>query len=92
MITIPRWTDNPNFNAQAAHFGVGYGAAMTATKFAHLSLRLLAVSVIYIACTGLKEFVYDANFEIPPQSNIDNLIDFLYYTLGYTVGTIVGIL
>lgn len=91
-MNIPRWTDNPNFNAQAAHFGVGYGVAMTTMKFAYRKHPVIGigVSLLFIAYAALKEFWYDANFEIPAQDFASNFEDFFFYHLGFITGLVVG--
>jgi hypothetical protein len=87
---IPRWTDNPNFNAQVAHFGVGY--AVGVTTFARTSLASVRVGVTlgFLAYALLKEFWYDAIYELPPQSPANNFEDFLFYLVGLSVGMFVG--
>ena len=84
MIHIPRWKDNPNFNAQAAHFAVGYGVAVTARWRFSRQLRWIAWA--FVGYAALKEFWYDANYEIPKQIFRDNLEDFAFYILGLLVG------
>lgn len=89
---IPRWTNNPNFNAQAAHFGVGYGSAITIFTKSMPSHPFvgLGLMALFVAYAGLKEFWYDANYELPAQSFLDNLEDFLWYMYGMMAGLLVG--
>lgn len=89
---IPIWTDNPNFNAQAAHFGVGYAVGVTSfVRSKNVWIRM-GLTIGFVGYATLKEFVYDANYEIPVQSFSNNLEDFLFYMLGFGVGVFAGVI
>lgn len=89
---IPRWKDNPNFNAQVAHFAVGYDAGITILKFTKPAHRMLGLLLVggFFGYAILKEFWYDAGYEIPAQTFGDNFEDWLFYNLGLIAGITVG--
>lgn len=91
---IPRWTDNPNFNAQAAHFSVGSTIGMIACAghraHNHAPKQYLFMVIGFTLYASLKEFWYDANYEIPPQPFGSNFEDWLFYMMGFMTGVFIG--
>jgi hypothetical protein len=82
-----KWMNNPTFLAQSAHFFAAYSVMMTADHFWGKTASLITAG-IFMAVAAVKEFWYDANYEIPKQTNFDNILDFS----GYAVGTAVALL
>lgn len=80
--------NNVTFLAQVGHFLAGYGIVLTG---AFLSGRLVAclLAVFLIAYAGVKEFYFDANFELPKQTAFDNWLDFSMYVFGVIFGLVV---
>lgn len=86
-----RWMNSAAYLAQAAHFlGAVSGVLAFAAFFglAHVWIPLVGG----VAAAALKEFWYDATYELPKQTWKDNLLDFCFYALGMAVGTIVAVL
>lgn len=84
--------NDPRFLAQIAHALGAYSVVLTAEYFGGHKICILfaALFVIYAA---VKEFWYDANFELPKQTTFDNVLDFTFYMVGIVVclGVIFGI-
>lgn len=80
-----KWMNDANVLAQIGHFLGGYGVVLTA---AFLGGRWAAASlgVALLAYAGVKEFWYDANYEIPKQTDADNWLDFSMYAAGIVIG------
>lgn len=82
------WMTNINVIAQFAHSGVSYGILLTLGRY-HPALVLYAGLGI-VAYAAVKEFYYDARFEIPPQSFMNNLTDFIFYNVGVWLAVLVN--
>ena len=69
------WMNDADVLAQIAHFG--YGALVVVTA-AYLGgdRRAFGFAGAWAVYAALKEFVYDANFELPKQTWRDNVLDF----------------
>lgn len=78
------WMNNPTFLAQAAHFFGAYAVCISAFAIWNLSAAK-KTAIIFASCALLKEFIYDANFEMPTQKFLDNLLDFSFYCIGLIV-------
>lgn len=65
---------NPDFVAFWAHAGV-YFAILT--FFPHLWL-----AGVLLAIAGVKEFWFDATYEVPKQTFFENVTDFIGYAFG----------
>jgi len=72
--------NNVDVVAQFAHAGIAYGALLTLDRF-HPTWFWYGVLAIAVWAT-LKEFWFDATYETPKQSFMNNLTDFLFYGLG----------
>jgi len=86
LSTLSSWVSklgqSMQFVAFWAHFGV---AALVVEHTPHHSLMVGIVA----ALAAVKEFWYDAKYETnPPQTFLDNLEDWL----GWTLGAILGLL
>lgn len=78
------WMNNPQFLAQIGHFFGAYSIIITmAFLFSHMVC--LVIAGLFILYAALKEFVYDANYELPKQTAADNWMDFAFYMLGVGV-------
>jgi hypothetical protein len=80
------WMNNPQYLAQVGHFLGGASLMMLTTMFSWNLLCLWATFGVGLLVAGVKEFWYDANYELPKQSWKDNLMDFSFYALGGLAG------
>ena len=80
--------NNINVIAQFAHAGVSYAILLTLGKF-HPGWVLWAGLGI-VAYAAVKEFWYDANYETPKQSFMNNLTDFIFYNVGVWLAVLVN--
>jgi VanZ family protein len=71
---------NVQFLADVGHFTVPY--ALVAT-FPRAKWEILGLFVAYAA---VKEYYFDARYEVPHQTFWDNTEDFIGYLLGAAVG------
>jgi len=75
---------NPNFIAWNAHWGFGFFVVVAGV---HTHVPLWWIVSFFTVLFGFKEFWFDKHFELaPPQSFVDNLIDFLGYMTGMLAG------
>jgi len=80
------WMNDPNYLAQVGHVLFGYSLILT-VAFAGRSFESCWWTLAGGALVaGLKEFWYDAKYEIPKQTFWDNLLDFSMYIVGGFVG------
>jgi hypothetical protein len=70
------------FSEDAAHVLAAYGAVLTVVLLHASHYWYLG----FVAMAALKEYVYDANFEVPHQTFLMNTADFLGYCVGILVG------
>jgi hypothetical protein len=82
------WMNDGYFLAFMAHSGWAclyllsvdiYGSAISP---AHTIIIRAVATALMIAFAAVKEFVYDARFEIPKQTSFDNWTDFGGYCAG----------
>ena len=93
-LTIPRnkWMNDPNVLAQIAHVLGGFAIVLTVAYCvrAHrpraLAFAVGVAAIGVIAYAAVKEFWYDPNYEDPPQTTADNVIDFVSYVVGAAIG------
>ena len=81
------WMNNPQYLAQVGHF---LGGASLIMLMALIGWNIQYVWIAFLLgsiCAGIKEFWYDANYELPKQTWQDNLMDFSFYEIGGGVGT-----
>jgi hypothetical protein len=80
-----RWMNDPNYLAQVGHFLFGLALVFVLGVFfgEHAAVLTLAIGSLVSA---VKEFGYDARYEIPAQTWKDNLTDFAFYLLGGGAG------
>lgn len=88
LSTLSSWVsklgENIQFVAFWAHFGV---AALIVEHTPHHNLMVGVVALL----AGIKEFWYDAKYELnPPQTFLDNLTDWLGWTLGAVVALLLA--
>lgn len=77
------WMNETNYLAAMAHVGWAALIVLSAAIFTNSNItRLWEVSAVLIVFAGLKEYVYDANFEIPKQTWKDNTQDFSGTSVG----------
>lgn len=82
------WMNSVNFLASMAHALFSYGTLLTVARLASIKVCFVAFLAILIYA-AVKEFWYDANYELPKQTAADNWLDFSTYTLGGLIGLIV---
>jgi hypothetical protein len=95
------WENNPQYLAQVGHTLGGFGALattcmvslavllrcpVTSLMFAACEHNCLIVLVVGVVAAAVKEFGYDAHYELPKQTFADNLMDFSFYVLGGLLG------
>lgn len=82
-----KWMNDANVLAQIGHVLGGYGIVLTA---AFLGGRVYAVSfaAALMVYAAVKEFWYDARFELPKQTWQDNVLDFSMYGVGTILGLV----
>jgi multisubunit Na+/H+ antiporter MnhB subunit len=86
-----KWMNDPTYLAQAAHLLGAYSVMITAGHFwGHVGCIIAAI--VFTALTAVKEFWYDANYEIPKQTNFDNILDFSMYAVGTIIGLLIVLL
>lgn len=74
------------FSENAAHILMGYAAILTGYRF-HWPMFPLTAGCLALA--ALKEYGWDARWEIPHQTFVMNTTDFLGYCLGLGIGLLV---
>lgn len=78
--------NNPQYLAQVGHSLGGCLVITLVALFTGSMAVCLAALVVGLALAALKEFWYDANYELPVQTPADNWMDFGFYALGGGVG------
>ena len=73
--------------AQIAHVLGGYGVVLTSAYWGGTKAALISAALLTLYA-GLKEFWYDANYELPKQTTFDNVLDFSMYCVGMTIGIV----
>lgn len=79
------WMNDANVLAQIGHVLGGYGIVLTGAFWGNqwVALGLAGGTIAY---AGVKEFWYDARFELPKQTAADNWLDFSMYCVGVAAG------
>jgi hypothetical protein len=80
------WMNSVDFLAAMAHALFGCLLAVTLAFFTGGYLASLIGAGALVLASGVKEFWYDANYELPPQTAADNWTDFAFYQVGSAVG------
>lgn len=80
------WMNNPQYLAQVGHFLGGGSLMLLITLFSGNINYTWMVFEVGVVAAAIKEFWYDANYEIPKQTWQDNVMDFSFYVLGGGVG------
>jgi len=79
------WMNDPNFLAGMAHSG--WAALITTWVFFTFGMPFyIAAVVLVVILAGIKEFWYDAKYELPAQTGLENFSDFCEYLLGLGLG------
>ena len=79
---------NPTFIAQNAHCWFAF-ALVTTLHIAFPAAPLMGFAIPLLAVAAVKEFWFDATYELPKQTLEDGVVDFLGYGLGLTLGSMV---
>jgi hypothetical protein len=76
------WMSDVQVLASGCHFLMSFGPLVVAAYLGASLLVLKCLSGFVILFALVKEFLYDANFEVPHQTFQMNLEDFLGYCAG----------
>ena len=80
-----KWMNDPQFLAQIGHFlGGGSIVILVVIFFGYAALPWAMLGILVAA--AVKEFFYDARWELPKQTFVMNLTDFAFYQLGSIAG------
>lgn len=90
--TIPKNTlfNEPQYLAQVGHFLGGAALMFLACVFAGFAPTWWVAWICIALAAAVKEYWYDANYELPKQTFSDNTMDFAFYQLGAGVGVLVS--
>jgi hypothetical protein len=80
------WMTNDDIKGKTAHALAGYGVMLTAGYLKKGLLVHLIVWFLLFVYTVVKEFWYDAKYEVPLQTLEGSLTDFKWYHVGAAVG------
>jgi hypothetical protein len=80
------WMNNPQYLAQIGHFLGGIALILLVTIFTWKIEYTSITFITGVVAAAIKEFWYDANYELPKQTWQDNLMDFSFYLLGGVIG------
>jgi hypothetical protein len=86
---MSNWTsfmNDPNVLAQFGHAGIPYGMLLTVAKY---NWHFWPIAVGLLGYAALKEFWFDANYEVPHQTFANNMTDFSFYCLGIGLAMLV---
>lgn len=86
-----KWMNDPKVLAQIGHVLGGYAAVLTARYVSGGELAAVIVAGLVVAYAAVKEFWYDKNYEIPVQTDADDVLDFSMYCVGTIIGLGVSI-
>ena len=76
------WMSNVQVLAAGCHVLIAFGTLIIAAYLGGSPLLLVQLSIALVVFGLVKEFGYDAHFELPPQTFLMNLEDFLGYCAG----------
>ncbi|HYX20484.1 MAG TPA: DUF1653 domain-containing protein [Thermoanaerobaculia bacterium] len=85
VVPTNTWMNSPQYLAQIGHFLGGASIMILATIFFGFVAWWIAFAAVAVAA-AIKEFWYDARYELPKQTFGDNLMDFAFYALGSGAG------
>jgi hypothetical protein len=77
--------NNPQYLAQVGHTLFGCLFMVLAAFFGGMKAAWIALPIVVVAAL-IKEFWYDATYELPKQTFADNAMDFGFYCLGAGLG------
>jgi len=84
------WMTNPVYLAQASHVLGGYSFVLTVAFLSNRFWLACVMFVLGVGLAGVKEFWYDAKYELPAQTSFDNWLDFSTYIVGGLIGLLVS--
>jgi hypothetical protein len=82
------WMTSADYLSASAHVGWAMSIVLLAKVAFHTTLAVWLAFGLGMLAAGLKEYVYDANFETPKQTFKDNTVDFLTYLAGGLAGLV----
>ena len=83
------WMNNVTYLATMAHIGCIAAVVLGLARFIHTPRYMTIMSAIFVVAAAIKEFWYDARYELPPQSTKDNVQDFVGYLGGISLAWLV---
>ena len=83
------WMNNPQYLAQVGHFFGGFSIITLTAIFFGFGMPIVYAALGVVVAAGIKEFWYDRNYEIPKQTNADDLMDWTFYQVGSAIGVVV---
>jgi hypothetical protein len=83
------WMNSPIYLAAMAHIGWATLLILSCSMFLHTHRWILLASFFLTLFAAIKEFWYDARYELPPQTTKDNVQDFLGYLGGIALAWLV---
>jgi hypothetical protein len=84
-----KWMNNVTYLAAMAHIGWAALILLTAAFFLSTAFQLLGITTLFVMYAGVKEYWYDAHYELPVQTFKENTQDFMGYLGGLALGWIV---
>jgi hypothetical protein len=77
-----KWMNNVTYLAAMAHIGWAYLIPLTFAFLGATLFQLIGLTSLFILYAAIKEYWYDANYELPKQSFQENTQDFIGYLGG----------
>ncbi len=83
------WMTDATVIAQINHVLASYAIILTVNRFTRKQWIVNLTSVLMALYALLKEFWFDATYEIPHQTFKDNMLDFSMYSVGILLALLV---
>ena len=83
-----KWMNDSYFLTACAH-SFGLWAILLTIYFLFGTIPLIVASSLFVVAAAVKEFWYDAKYELPVQTTFDNVFDFVWYIVGIAMCLIV---
>ncbi len=83
------WMTDATVIAQINHVLASYAIILTVNRFTRKRWVVNLTSSLMATYALLKEFWYDATYEIPHQTFKDNMLDFSMYSVGILLALLI---
>lgn len=83
------WMSDATVLAQINHVLASYAIVLSVNHFTRKRWIATVFALLMALYAGLKEFWYDATYEIPHQTTKDNMLDFSMYVVGILLALLV---